>query len=371
MRLPHLSTLLRRLVVAALAPGLVLGIYARRGVEFASPMQEVLRGVENIHNRNTSTEVRCDIFRWKPRGGLQEVALRRLTEEQPSNVWITLTTSGSERLEQLLKTLKSLNGTSFSVLLVLEQSQGTLLSAVPHTLYVAMMSLDYGPISRIAAVDVCFPKNFDGLFVTVDDDVIYRPHFIESVMSKRWSDIHSTFHPKKNFFVGTSACSAELSASGHGVCTVQIVSQRWEDGEITRELYTDEQWATMARCCDSICDEHETSPGNTICGETRRVGLLEQYSAVMFHRSTITSCLYEQHKRVDFPRYCFFADDFWLAMYAAQLNISLYAMRTTEPLISETLPHRSVGLTDGLLGNAENYGLCLRDFLQQTLEINC
>jgi len=217
---------------------------------------------------------------------------------------------------------------------------------------VAALTADYGPLSRVVAVDLCFPTSVSTIFVSVDDDVVYNRHALLDELPAALGVLSARLRLPRLPLVGYAGWGGALSSSPAGSCCFPPAAIN-DKHFLSKTVWPNESQFSL--------------PGSHL-SRVSAVPILEQYGGVAFHRNSVTSSLYREHLRADFPRACFYADDLWLATYAVREGRPRFAVRGA----SETQPS-IVGLSSkpaasqlemsrrkvGLHGHASNYRDCL------------
>jgi len=257
------------------------------------------------------------------------------------NHFAMITVSGNKTLIPLLHMLSKNNEILASSIIIAELTQ------------------DYGPISRIGSVDACFNEASNYTFVVGDDDVVYNQKAVFSELPNMLKYVQTYFKSDlSNIMVGYTGMNWQYPTKWGGFL---------KGAQFGRHV-GDSVWNSFKNFGETSCIP---KLGKSFCTEIIKTGILENYGLVAFHRKAILPSLYESHFSYEFPKTCFWGDDFWLAYYAFSQNISMYVVKSqvTNPptaLIKKLQQlDGSVGKKAGGAGsNIGNYRLCEKKIVQ-------
>ena len=266
----------------------------------------------------------------------------------------------------------SRNKTLLPVLQALSQENATTLSQM---VLVADLKQDYGPLTRVVSTDACFSPSRDYVFVVGDDDVVYNQDAVFVELPDMLQHVQQRLN-NKVAMVGYAGIQSNYpiiwprGAFPKGAKFEHHVSDRAWNNFRNQAIGLNR---TAPFCADST--DPPSTNASSVCDNILQTGILECYALVAFHRNAVNPQLYQRHHHPDFPRSCFWGDDFWLAHYAFRMNISMYVMKSQVENPPAALvkklpqPDGSVGSKEGGIGNFGNYRTCEVEIVNN--EKNC
>lgn len=223
---------------------------------------------------------------------------------------LTTTAGRASTAEQTIKRLMRLAPPYAVAMLAVHRAFPKKLSG---NFVVAKLSHDHGPLTRAIAITVCFPYHFPGLFVLLDDDILYDG----SVMLAALPAAYVRARGKRPFVGGLNGLN--MSGSQHTF----------------------------------IYDRPNSN-----------VDILEAYAGIVIPRHLLHHRLGQARSKA-----CFWGDDYWFASWCHDRNIDHkllglgMKLKGIQGRVKTPVP--SVGSRDGGGGNLANYVKCQSDLDRQ------
>lgn len=238
-------------------------------------------------------------------------------------------------------------------------------SPMETRVFVANLERDFGPISRVAAADLCFSPLKNYTIVVGDDDVIYNPQAVFFELPDYLRRVQQRL---------TNNSAAMVGYNGMHWVYPFVQWGPFVKGGTFRHHISDEKWKAQRDAAPSkaCMNPHESglnlkADTSKLCKDIIPTGLLECYGLIAFQRSVLNPRLYEKHLHPDFLATCFWGDDFWLSYFAFRMSIPRFLVRSRVTNPSSSLirklpqPDGSVGSKSGPgMSNLANYRKCER-----------